>query len=46
LDEAAVGRLFAGIQLLEILANNAGIGPVGNLQETGLADFQRLFRVN
>jgi NAD(P)-dependent dehydrogenase (short-subunit alcohol dehydrogenase family) len=45
-DEAAVERMFAGIPALDILVNNAGIGLVGNIQETGLADFQRLFRVN
>jgi 2-keto-3-deoxy-L-fuconate dehydrogenase len=45
-DEAAVERLFAGIPALDILVNNAGIGLVGNLEETGLADFQRVFRIN
>jgi NAD(P)-dependent dehydrogenase (short-subunit alcohol dehydrogenase family) len=45
-EEAAVGHMFAGIPALDILVNNAGIGLVGNIQETGLADFQRLFRVN
>ena len=45
-EEAAVERMFAGIPALDILVNNAGIGLVGNIQETGLADFQRLFRVN
>ena len=45
-EEAAVGHMFAGIPALDILVNHAGIGLVGNIQETGLADFQRLFRVN
>jgi NAD(P)-dependent dehydrogenase (short-subunit alcohol dehydrogenase family) len=45
-DEAAVERMFAAIPALDILVNNAGLGMVGNIQETGLADFQRLFRVN
>jgi NAD(P)-dependent dehydrogenase (short-subunit alcohol dehydrogenase family) len=45
-DEAAVERLFAGIPALDILVNNAGIGLVGNLEETGLADFQRVIRIN
>jgi NAD(P)-dependent dehydrogenase (short-subunit alcohol dehydrogenase family) len=45
-DEAQVGRLFAGIAKLDILVNCAGIGLVGGVAETELADWQRLFRVN
>lgn len=45
-DEAAVNAAFRGIQRLDILVNNAGIGLVGSVEETGLEDFQRLFRVN
>lgn len=45
-DEAAVGAAFAGMGKLDILVNNAGIGLVGSIEETALADFQRLFRVN
>jgi NAD(P)-dependent dehydrogenase (short-subunit alcohol dehydrogenase family) len=45
-SEADVSRLFSTIRALDILVNCAGIGLVGNVQETGLADFQRLFRVN
>jgi len=45
-DEAAVQRAFAAIPKLDILINNAGIGLVGNLEETALDDFQRLFKVN
>lgn len=45
-DEAAVNTAFAGIPTLDILVNSAGIGLVGGIEETGLADFQRLFRVN
>ena len=45
-DEAQVQQLFSGIQALDILFNCAGIGLVGNVEETDLADFQRLFRVN
>lgn len=43
---ASVEAAFAAIPHLDILVNNAGIGLVGNVEETGLDDFQRLFRVN
>jgi 2-keto-3-deoxy-L-fuconate dehydrogenase len=45
-DEASVQTAFAGLGSLDILVNNAGIGLVGGVEETELADFQRLFRVN
>lgn len=45
-DESAVRAAFAAIPQLHILVNNAGIGMVGGVEETELADFQRLFRVN
>jgi len=45
-EEAAVRQAFASLASLDILVNNAGIGLVGSLEETALADFQRLFRVN
>ena len=45
-DEAAVSQNFTTIQQLDILVNNAGIGLVGGIEETGLEDFQRIFRVN
>lgn len=45
-DEKQVKALFASIPSLDILVNNAGIGMVGSVEETSLADFQRLFRVN
>ena len=45
-EESAVRQAFASLGALDILVNNAGIGLVGNIEETGLADFQRLFRVN
>lgn len=37
---------FAGLERLDVLVNNAGIGLVGGVEETELSDFQRLFRVN
>src|SRR3954470_12974670 len=45
-DEASVQAALAGLGSLDILVNNAGIGLVGGVEETELADFQRLFRVN
>ena len=45
-DEAAVAASIAPLPALDILVNSAGIGLVGGIEETALADFQRLFRVN
>ena len=45
-DEASVEGLFASLQKLDVLVNCAGIGLVGTVEETELADLQRLFRVN
>lgn len=45
-DEPQVAKLFESIEALDILVNCAGIGLVGNIEETALADFRRLFRVN
>jgi 2-keto-3-deoxy-L-fuconate dehydrogenase len=45
-DENQVGRLFTSIESLDILVNCAGIGLVGNVEETDEQDFRRLFRVN
>lgn len=45
-DEAAVKRAFTSISHLDILINNAGIGLVGNIEETALPDFQKILRVN
>ena len=45
-DEASVAQAFDSVDRLDILINNAGIGLVGNVEETALPDFQRLFKVN
>ena len=45
-NEAEVQQLFSAIPALDILFNCAGVGMVGNAEETDLTDFQRLFRVN
>lgn len=45
-NEATVASAFAALGPLAILVNNAGIGLVGNVEETELADFERLLSVN
>jgi NAD(P)-dependent dehydrogenase (short-subunit alcohol dehydrogenase family) len=45
-DESAVAAAIGEIKRLDILVNSAGIGLVGNIEETSLGDLQRLFRVN
>ena len=45
-DEAAVNAAISPLDRLDILVNNAGIGLVGGIEETSLADFERLMRVN
>ncbi|HEU0121903.1 MAG TPA: SDR family NAD(P)-dependent oxidoreductase [Bryobacteraceae bacterium] len=45
-DEAGIKALFGGLEKLDVLVNNAGIGLVGNVEETETADFERLMRVN
>lgn len=45
-DEAQVAKTIEGMERLDVLVNNAGIGLVGNIEETALEDFERLFRVN
>lgn len=45
-DETAVGAAFAALPRLDVLVNNAGIGMVGDIEETGREDFERLVRVN
>jgi NAD(P)-dependent dehydrogenase (short-subunit alcohol dehydrogenase family) len=44
--EQEVAALFSQIHELDILINCAGIGMVGNVEETELAEMHRLFRVN
>jgi 2-keto-3-deoxy-L-fuconate dehydrogenase len=45
-DEAAVNAAVARLPRLDILVNSAGIGLVGDIEETAAADFERLMRVN
>ena len=45
-DEAAVNGVVGALERLDILVNSAGIGLVGDIEETAAADFERLMRVN
>lgn len=45
-NEAAIRDLFASLEHLDVLVNNAGIGLVGTVEDTETADFERLMRVN
>ena len=45
-DETRVQQTFGGISHLDVLVNNAGIGLVGGVEDTSLADFQKIFRIN
>ena len=45
-DPASVERVFTQLDGLDFLVNNAGVAHVGNIEETELEDFQRVFRVN
>ena len=45
-DVKALFDQFFRRERIHILINNAGIGLVGNIEETALDDFQRLLRVN
>jgi len=45
-SQDSVRTMFAGLDQLDILINNAGIGLVGGILETELADWDRLFQVN
>ncbi len=45
-DEPAVKKAMGALDRLDILVNNAGIGLVGDVTETSLPDFERVFRVN
>jgi len=45
-DEVEVNAAVGALPSLDILINNAGIGLVGNIEETEKEDFERLIRVN
>src|SRR5450755_4701265 len=45
-DETAVRAGIDSLDTLHILVNNAGVGHVGNIEETEAADFRRLMNIN
>ena len=45
-DPASVKEVFEGLDRLDILVNNAGVVHVGNIEETELEDWRRVFEVN
>ena len=45
-DEAAANALAQRLGALDLLVNNAGIGHVGTILQTTVADLDRLYRVN
>ena len=45
-NEDLLAQAFMKIQSLDILVNCAGIGLVGNVEETTWTDWQKLFKVN
>ena len=44
--EADVEAVFASLESLHILVNNAGVAHIGNVENTSEADFERVFAVN
>jgi len=44
--QSAVDAAFTALDRLDVLVNNAGIGLVGNIEETEPGDFERLLQVN
>ncbi|HYP15313.1 MAG TPA: SDR family NAD(P)-dependent oxidoreductase [Bryobacteraceae bacterium] len=45
-QEHSVRAMYDGIDKLDVLVNNAGIGHVGGIEETNSDDFARLYNVN
>ena len=45
-NQDAMKEVFNSIGAFDILVNNAGIAHVGNVENTGPEDFEKIFRVN
>jgi 2-keto-3-deoxy-L-fuconate dehydrogenase len=45
-DEAAVTTLMNGLERLDVLVNNAGVGHIGTAESTTAADMEKLWRIN
>jgi len=45
-SEEQLRQAFTGIERLDVLVNNAGVGLVGGIEQTSPDDFRRLFRIN
>ena len=45
-DPASIKEVFESLDRLDILVNNAGVAHVGNIEETELEDWRRVFEVN
>ena len=45
-DHAAVAAVLAGVPVIDVLVNNAGVAHIGDVEGTMPADFDRIFRIN
>jgi 2-keto-3-deoxy-L-fuconate dehydrogenase len=45
-DQGKVDAAFAGLAVLDILVNSAGVSHIGTAESTSEADFDRLYKVN
>ena len=45
-DPDSIKEVFESLDRLDILVNNAGVAHVGNIEETELEDWRRVFEVN